>query len=110
VADHQTQPERLRKARTVAERLRESDEPPFLDTLGWIHYRLGEHEQAIPLLEQASAERADSPAYHYHLGMAYLGAGREADARKALEKAVADESADYRGIDEARAALAQLEE
>jgi hypothetical protein len=41
--------------------------------------------------------------------MAYLGAGREAEARKALEKAVADESADYRGIDEARAALAQLE-
>ncbi|MGJ7457207.1 tetratricopeptide repeat protein [Halomonas sp. RA08-2] len=47
--------ERLDEAREMIERAHELDpgNPAILDSLGWVHYRLGDPERALPWLERA---------------------------------------------------------
>lgn len=58
-----------------------------LDTCGWILLRQDRVEEAIETLTRASRLMPDHPVLHYHLGRAYLRAGREVPARRALERA-----------------------
>lgn len=43
------------------------DDPFILDSMGWVHYRMGNHDQAIDYLERALAIRND-PEISAHLG------------------------------------------
>ena len=58
-----------------------------LDTLGWIHYRRGNYEQAAALLRDATTRLPKNGAVHYHLGLAYAKLGRREDAASALRRA-----------------------
>ena len=49
----------------------------------------GRFVQAITDLERAVALAPEAAPLHNHLGVAYLGAGRKAEARQAFEQAVA---------------------
>lgn len=56
IADHQSDDkEALEKARLVAERFMNSDNPYFLDTLGWVYYKQGNLAAAEPLLKKAKS-------------------------------------------------------
>ena len=60
------------------------------DTLGWVHYQRGEYPAAIAVLERAKVTaptRADIAA---HLGLAYVKAGRKAEAFAELQRALKD--------------------
>jgi tetratricopeptide (TPR) repeat protein len=81
----------LAAAQPLAERALELA-PGFLDaldTLGWIHYLQGDAAKAVELLEKARAGLPSVPTVRYHLGMAYLKAGRRAEAKAELEEALA---------------------
>jgi predicted negative regulator of RcsB-dependent stress response len=43
-----------------------------LDTLGWIHFKRGDNEEAIRLLEAAVKVKSDEAIIAEHLGDAYL--------------------------------------
>lgn len=101
------QPGSLDRALSLAEQLKANENPAFLDTIGWVHYRRGEAEQAIPYLEKAVAGAPDQPVLHYHLGMAYYQQGATDSARENLQKAV-DGKVSYQGIDDANATLKKL--
>jgi Flp pilus assembly protein TadD len=58
------------------------------DTLGWIQYRKGLHQAALPLLEECVKKAPESPTYQYHLGMVLLASGRNDKARTHLETAL----------------------
>lgn len=116
IADHQIAPERLQYALELTERLRGSDNPLYLDTVGWVNYRAGNLDEAIALLERAvrSASGAESlqnalPQLRYHLGMAYFQAEETDQARRELQAAV-DTASDrgFPGLEEARDTLARL--
>jgi Flp pilus assembly protein TadD len=77
------------------------------DTLGWVLYLSGEVKEAIPLLEKAKAGQGPNPTVRYHLGMAYLKAGRQDDARAELHEALAISST-FPEADEATKALGGL--
>ena len=49
----------------------------------------------------------DVPVFSYHLGMAYYKQGDKRAAKEILARAVAEEF-DYEGIEEARAAYAEI--
>ncbi len=85
-----------------------SKAPIFLDTLGWIHYKRGEFEQAVPILERANRANNKLAELDYHLGMAYYKAGRNSKARDMLAKSVKTE-VPFEGLDEAKAVLSELE-
>jgi len=80
----------------------------FLDTLGWVHHKLGNSGQAVHFIQQALAKAPDHPVVNYHLGVAYFKAGQKAEAKAHLEKA-AGFATPFPGQDEAKSVLAQLE-
>ncbi len=108
IADFQYQDsDQLARALDLVKSFDASKNPFYLDTLGWVHYRLGNVQQALSYLEQAVAKVPDSPQLNYHLGMTYLAAGENAKARRALDQAVV-QGADYPGVQIARTTLEGL--
>jgi tetratricopeptide (TPR) repeat protein len=59
-----------------------------LDTLGWVRYKRGEIEEAVTMLEAASALQSADPEISYHLAKAYLESAREGEAYALLKRAV----------------------
>lgn len=53
----------------------------IVDSLGWAHYRLGEFQPAVDVLERAVELRPVDPTINDHLGDAYWRVGRKAEAR-----------------------------
>jgi Flp pilus assembly protein TadD len=108
LADYRTDKDSLRRALALADQFRNSSNPAFLDTLGWIHYRLGEFKEATPLLKKAVEGAPQIPVLQYHLGMAYLAENKKSMAKEHLEIALKDENVSFTGIDDARKALAGI--
>ncbi len=96
-----------KRARELVTPLRNANQPAYLDTVGWIEYKLGEHEQAVLFLEKAVGGAPDAAIMRYHLGMAYLAQGNEVEARDHLSKAV-EANIEFKGLEEAREALERL--
>jgi len=93
---------------TEQQKLEESENPAFLDTVGWVQYRLGNYEVAVDLLEKAVEGAKQVPILHYHLGMAYKAAGNNYRAREELNIAISTAKSDFTGIEDAKAALEEL--
>jgi tetratricopeptide (TPR) repeat protein len=81
--------------------------PPASDLLGWAYYKLGSANSAIPQLEECVRKVPDQSVYQYHLGMAYMAAGRAKPAEQSLRRALQiDPTLAY--APSAKAALDQL--
>ncbi len=76
----------LQIASKVASRLEGTQVPAFLDTLGYVRLREGSPQRAVFALEAAARGWPANPTIAFNLGEAYALAGREADARAALER------------------------
>jgi tetratricopeptide (TPR) repeat protein len=89
--------------------------PQVNDTLGWIFYKKGLTSLAVEPLRLAVDQDKDpknprfqkNPAYQFHLGMALAKSGKNAEARTALQAALALKQP-FAGEDEARKTLASL--
>ncbi|MBN2886128.1 MAG: tetratricopeptide repeat protein [Chromatiaceae bacterium] len=88
LADHT---ERYEEARVLIERAYalKPEEPAILDSMGWIQFRLGNHEQALSYLRQA-LEALNDGEIAAHLGEVLWTMGREAEAWKVWEAALAE--------------------
>ncbi|MBL8689919.1 MAG: tetratricopeptide repeat protein [Rhodospirillaceae bacterium] len=60
----------------------------IIDSLGWVHFRLGNVEKALGYMEQAVELRPQDPTINDHLGDVYWRAGRRAEARFQWERAL----------------------
>jgi tetratricopeptide (TPR) repeat protein len=85
---HRSDPESLQRAFAVARRLRNSDQPHFQDTYGWILHRRGDSEQAVVFLEPAAAALHDNAQVQFHLGEALLALDRATEAQARFQRAV----------------------
>ena len=88
IAEGAEDEEALRRAYALAKRFRNSKVPYFKDTLGWIHYRLGEYDLATPLLLGAVDQLPNMAILRYHLGMAYKAQNNMDAAKVGLEAAL----------------------
>ncbi len=95
------------EALELAKRARElaPKDPATADTLGWIAWRRGDYAWAQSLLEEAAQGLPAEPEIQYHLGMVHYMLGLEDAARAALQRALAENTPEFRGKDQARAAL-----
>jgi tetratricopeptide (TPR) repeat protein len=66
----------------------------FVDSLGWVYYRLGMLEDARRELERAAELVADDPVIREHLGRVYLDSGMRDEAEIQLRTALELGSAD----------------
>jgi Flp pilus assembly protein TadD len=62
--------------------------PGPADTLGWIYYKRGLVDSAVPLLQEAVKMQPDRGVYRFHLAAALLSAGKKDQARGALREAL----------------------
>jgi tetratricopeptide (TPR) repeat protein len=81
----------LERATELAERLKNSNVPQFLDTYGWAQYKRGNNGDAVKILESAVGQLPSLAALRYHLGMSYLAAGQTAKAAEQFKAAFAIE-------------------
>ncbi|GAB4556518.1 MAG: PEP-CTERM system TPR-repeat protein PrsT [Rhizobacter sp.] len=96
----------LERALTLTRGFKGSLNPGYLDTLGWTHYKLGQYDDAVSVLERAVQRSPDGALYQLHLGMALHKKGDIARAQPHLKKAL-DSKAALPNLEEARKLLAQ---
>jgi len=63
------------------------DDPAIIDSLGWVHYRLGDYDEAIRLLRMALS-RFDDAEIAAHLGEVLWVVGKQEEARGIWQKAL----------------------
>lgn len=63
------------------------DNPAILDSLGWVHYRMGELEKALRYLREAVQDNSDDEIAS-HLGEVLWVSGREQEARQVWAEAL----------------------
>jgi tetratricopeptide (TPR) repeat protein len=97
----------LARAQKLADQLGSSSEVSLIDTRGWVKFKSGDFHSAESLLQQAVDKAPAAPELRYHLGMAQLRSGEQQAAQQNLETALRSDHP-FAGMDEAKAALAQL--
>jgi len=81
--------ERLEKAIVMAEKALELDPEngAYLDTIGWIYFKMGQYQKSLEYIEKACNKRPDSAVVLEHMGDVYFKLGNSDKARKFWEKA-----------------------
>lgn len=60
----------------------------IVDSLGWVLYRLGRYEEAVPHMEHAAELMPIDPIVNDHLGDVYWAVGREREAEFMWKRAL----------------------
>jgi tetratricopeptide (TPR) repeat protein len=108
LVDYKGDPQNLQKAFALTRDFeKDVPHPLFLDTLGWVRFKMGQQEEAIRLMKHAVAKSPEVPTLNYHLGMAYHQSGKRAEARAYLSKALKRAKA-FQGRQEAEQILSQI--
>jgi tetratricopeptide (TPR) repeat protein len=90
LADHRTDAPSLDEAKALAAALNKSPLPQFKDTVGWVSYRQGDYQTALPLLEAAAAALPNLALVRYHLGMTYAALSQPGKAAEQFNAALND--------------------
>ncbi len=81
---------RLDEAMEMAQKALKQDPEngAYLDTMGWIYYKIGEYEKALEYIHRAFLIRQESAVLADHLGDVYNKLEMKEEARKAWEQAL----------------------
>lgn len=108
LVDHKRDPSSLQRAFALSRDFeRDAPHPLFIDTLGWVRFKMGQQDEAIRLMKGAVAKSPDISVLNYHLGIAFFQSGQRAEARTYLSKALKS-SDSFEGRQEAEQVLAQI--
>ena len=108
LVDYKSDPSSLQRAFSLSRDFeKEAPHPLFIDTLGWVRFKMGQQEEAIRLMKDAVAKSPKMSVLNYHLGIAFFHSGQRAEARTYLSKALKS-SDPFEGRREAEQALAQI--
>jgi predicted Zn-dependent protease len=108
LVDRKGDPSSLLKAFALSRDFeRDAPHPLFIDTLGWVRFKMGQQEEAIRLMKYAVAKSPELSVLNYHLGIAFFQSGKLAEARTYLSKALKSADA-FEGREEAKQVIAQL--
>jgi predicted Zn-dependent protease len=99
----------LPKALELVESLKEQfdQNPVIMDTYGYVLAKMGQHEQAIPIYEQAISKASGNMTIRFHYATSLAAVGKNKEALAQLE-AVLIISPDFPQADEARALQTKL--
>ena len=108
LVDYKGDPQSLQKAFALSRDFeKDAPHPLFLDTLGWVRFKMGQREEALRLMKGAVAKSPEVPTLNYHLGMAFYHSGKRAEARAYLSKALKSAEV-FQGRQEAAQILSQV--
>jgi len=98
----------LDRALELTERFSLQHNPVFLDTLGWVHFKRNDLQNALRLLERAARGGSNLAEIDYHLAEVYAALGRIDEAKNLLLE-VQKSSQTFVGRDRAEQLLASLQ-
>ncbi|MCF6203177.1 MAG: tetratricopeptide repeat protein [Methylococcaceae bacterium] len=98
----------IEKARKLAVKFKNSENPFYLDSYAWIELKSGNVDVALPLLEKVNTMANQVAVFKYHLGVAYYEQGNNAKALSYLRQAI-DLGKKNGGFDENKLAEQLLE-
>ncbi|MEO8341625.1 MAG: tetratricopeptide repeat protein, partial [Nitrospirota bacterium] len=85
LVDYKGDPQNIQKAFVLSRDFeKDAPHPLFLDTLGWVRFKMGQQEEALRIMKAAVAKSSEVPTLNYHLGMAYHQSGKTTEARAYL--------------------------
>jgi tetratricopeptide (TPR) repeat protein len=64
------------------------DDPYITDSLGWVYFKMGRHEEALHWLLKARESIPDDPVVAEHVGDAYRALGRWREAESSYERSL----------------------
>ncbi len=64
------------------------DDGYFMDSLGWVYFKMGQRKKALDTILEAIKRVPDDPVIQEHLGDIYMGLGKKAKASEAYQKAI----------------------
>ena len=97
----------LKRAKELADTLKNVDQAVILDTVGWVYYKTADYLEAVKVLKTVVEKSPDIAVFNYHLGMALYKSGDEAAAKKYLTSALATKDS-FPGKDDAEVHLKKL--
>lgn len=80
--------EQLSEAMALATKASASGDPATQDTLAWVHYRLGDKDKALEILQQVHLLLPEDPSVTYHLAQVLADKGRTEEAKTLLKQVV----------------------
>ncbi len=83
------------------------EDPNVSDTLGWIYYKKGLIDTALPLVEESVRKLSKNPVVRYHYGMVLSKKGKNREAAAELRAALALNDK-FPGAEEAKKTLGSL--
>lgn len=108
LVEHKGDPSSVHRAFALSRNFeKDAPHPLFIDTLGWVQFKMGQQEEAIRLMKQAVSKSPDMSVLNYHLGIAFFQSGQRAEARTYLSKALKNPDP-FDGRREAEQVLAQI--
>jgi predicted Zn-dependent protease len=78
----------LERAQALVAKLTASDDPAYLDTVGWVYYKAGRLDDAEAQLARAVAKQPTSPLLRYHYAQVLADRGAVERARSELDAAL----------------------
>ena len=78
----------LERALLLTERFKESRNPYFLDTYGWVLFKTGEFDKAVVSLKKSAKSVSDNADIRYHLGEALYAVGDYSASKLELEQVI----------------------
>ncbi len=91
ISDYENDSSDLDLMKALASKLEANNQPIFLDTIGWVYYKLGDYQKAVKYLTKAVEKLPEVNVFNYHLGMAYKKSGDAVQAKIYLEKSLASD-------------------
>jgi tetratricopeptide (TPR) repeat protein len=107
LSEHRSDTSSLKRAKELADKLKDAKQPVILDTAGWVYYKIGNYDDAVSILKSVVEGAPDIPVFNYHLGMAYYKINDTKSAKTFLSKAL-EGDADFTGRSEAKKLLKTL--
>jgi tetratricopeptide (TPR) repeat protein len=81
---------RLKEAMTMAQKAltKDPDNGAYLDTVGWIYYKMGDYENALEYIKKACEQRENNAVVVEHLGDVYFKLQMKKEAQSSWEEAL----------------------
>jgi tetratricopeptide (TPR) repeat protein len=100
----------LDKAYELASKARQltPEDPSIADTFGWVLYKRGDYQLALPILQESAQKAADKPEIQFHLAMTAYMMGQTDLAKAAFKKALSANQ-DFPHKNDTQSRLALLE-
>jgi len=104
------QPE-LQQALMLSKQFENSSNPYFLDTYGWVLFKLGQIDQAVGVLKTSLKVAPDNAETHYHLGEVLYAMGDYSASKLELQAATSlvNGRDDFVGVERAKHLLNEID-